>query len=628
MSKYLKTADSEWYKQRIIGVIVCVLAIFIVLFVRLFLLQVIKGKEYRLLSENNSIRLQSIDPPRGMIFDRTGKMLVDNRPSFDVSVILKDAKPIEPTLQKLASYLGVQTEELLSKVAGLKGILTYQPILLKQDIGRNALASVEVFKYDLPGILVNVKPRRHYIHKQVASHLLGYLGEINSDELKSGKYPDCRSGDLIGKFGAEKAFDRYMRGKRGGRQVEVNATGQVVKILKTVKSHPGNNLYLSIDLDVQKRAEELLEGLSGAVVAIEPTTGQVIALTSNPPFDQNAFVTGMSHEQWEAFISNPLKPLTNRAIQGEYPPASTYKILTAIAGIEDGVIDENTILRCPGYYKFKDREYLCWKKGGHGELSVVRAISESCDVFFYQVGLAVGVDRLAWYAKASGFGSTTGINLDHETQGLIPTADWKKRRTGVEWQEGETLSVAIGQGFNLVTPLQMTVFTAALANGGTIYRPEIMKKIETAEAKVLVESEPLGVGKLPVSPETMALIKKGLWEVVNSDTGTARGSRFPGLDISGKTGTAQVVSRKEDDEIAEEEIPDHLKPHAWFLAYAPSADPKIAVAVIVEHGEHGSGAAAPIARELIKTYLLKDQFDNRVKVQSSAAQIKIAIKTQ
>jgi penicillin-binding protein 2 len=543
-----------------------------------------------------------------MIFDRTAKLLVDNRPSFDVSIVPKDAKPLDPTLAKLSKFLTVPEEDLHSKVAGQKGILTYQPIMLKPDIGRNTLAFVAVNKYDLPGVIVNAKLRRHYINKRFAAHLLGYLGEINPDELKSDKYPNTRRGDLIGKYGAEKAFDYFLRGKRGGRQVEVNATGQVVKILKTVNTNPGHNIYLTIDLVVQKKAEELLTGITGAIVALEPTSGQILALASSPSFDQNAFVRGMSHEQWEAFIANPLKPLTNRAVQGEYPPASTYKILTAAAGLEEGVIDENTTYTCPGYYKFVDREYRCWKKSGHGTLAVVQAITESCDVFFYQVGQAVGVDRLAWYAKAFGLGSRTGINLDHETQGLIPTAAWKKRRTGVEWQEGETLSVAIGQGFNLVTPLQMAALASGLANGGVKYKPEILKKIEIADGTVIKKTEPQIIGQFPVSPETMALIKKGLWQVVNSDTGTAKGARFPGLDISGKTGTAQVVSRKEDEEeTPEEDIPDHLKPHAWFVAYAPSENSKIAVAVVVENGEHGSSAAAPIAREVIKTYLLKDQ---------------------
>jgi penicillin-binding protein 2 len=302
-----------------------------------------------------------------------------------------------------------------------------------------------------------------------------------------------------------------------------------------------------------------------------------------------------------------LRPLENKAVQGEYPPASTYKIVTAIAGLEEGVIDENTTFFCPGYYNFGDRVYRCWKKGGHGNVNLIKALSESCDVYFYQVGLKVGVDKLARYAKGCGFGSPTGINLDREARGLIPTATWKKRRTGISWQMGETLSVAIGQGYNLVTPLQMLTFTSALAKEGLRYRPLIVKKIETAEGEVAKKTESRIAGKLPASRKTLEIIKKGLWQVVNSRSGTAWSARTEGIDISGKTGTAQVVGRKKNDFTFEKELPDHLKAHAWFVSYAPSDDPQIAVAVMVEHGEHGSSTAAPIARELIKTYLLKDK---------------------
>jgi penicillin-binding protein 2 len=607
LSKYLKTADSDWYNQRIIGVILCVLACVTVLFVRLFFLQVIRGEEYRRLSENNSIRLQRIDPFRGVIFDRNSRMLVDNRPSFDVDIILRNAKPVNKTIQKLSKYLNVPSEALFEKIAGQKGNRSFKPVQLWRDIGRNSVAAVEVHRYDLPGIEVNVKPRRHYLYRQSAAHMLGYLGEISSRELNSGKYPGLRSGDLIGKLGVERSFDAYLRGKDGGRQVEVNAAGQIVRILKTVHSYAGHNVYLTLDLDVQLKAEELLKGVTGAAVAVEPSTGEVLALASSPSFDQNEIVGGMSHEQWQAFVSDPSKPLTNRAVQGEYPPASTYKILTASAGLEEGVIDENTEFFCPGYYKFGRREYRCWKKGGHGTVNVIQAIAQSCDVYFYQVGLALGVDRLAWYAKAFGFAATTGIDLPHEARGLIPTAAWKKRRTGIEWQAGETLSLAIGQGFNLVTPLQMAVMTAAIANGGTRYRTEILKRIETAQGKVVAQPESAITGKLPISSKTLQLVKQGLWEVVNTDKGTAKGARIFNLQVSGKTGTAQVVGRKEGEEKDEADIADHLKAHAWFVAYAPSDDPQIAVAVIVEHGEHGSSAAAPIAREMIKAYLLKDQ---------------------
>ena len=607
MAEYLKSADSDWYRLRLTGAILCVTAAFVVLFLRLFYLQVIDGEELRRLSENNCIRLQNIDPPRGLIFDRNGKLLVDNRASFDLSIILKDAKPIEDTINKLSRYTKTSSEEIQSKIARSKGISNYKPVLLKQDIGRNVLAAIEVHKYDLPGVCIDVKPRRHYINKQSAAHLIGYLSEINSGELKSGKYPDCEQGDFIGKFGAEKAYEQYLRGKRGGRQVEVNANGQVVRILNAVDTQPGFDTYVTIDQLLQKQAEKLLEGLAGAVVAMEPGTGRLLAMASSPSFDQNDFVSGMSHEQWGALISNPLKPMSNKAVQGEYPPASTFKIVTAIAGLEEGVIDADTTIFCPGFYKFGNRVYQCWKKGGHGSVNVISALAESCDCFFYQVGQKLGIDRLAWYAKAFGLGSPTGINLDHEAPGLVPTAAWKKRQIGIPWQAGETLSVAIGQGYNLVTPLQMAGLISAIGNGGDRYRPLILKKIVTSTGKVVLKGKTQVIGRLPASPKTLELVRKGLWEVVNGNQGTARGVRVAGIDISGKTGTAQIFSRKTDEVEREEDIAVHLKSHAWFVAYAPSDDPVIAVAVVVEHGEHGSSGAGPIAKELIRTYLIKDK---------------------
>jgi penicillin-binding protein 2 len=567
---------------------------------------VIEGSELRRLSENNCIRLQNIDPSRGLIFDRNGKLLVDNRPSFDLNIILKDAKPVEHTIEMLSQYIDVPATELMSKISRNKGISFYTPILLKQDIGRDALAAIEVHKYNLPGIVVSVKPRRHYIYKQSAAHLIGYLGEISSGELKSGKYSAYRPGDYIGKFGVEKTYEGLLRGKRGGRQVEVNAAGQVVRVLKTVEAFPGQNIYLSIDYLVQKKAEELLEGLTGAIIAMEPATGQILAMASSPAFDQNAFVDGMSHEQWDSLVSNPFRPMENKAVNAEYPPASVYKIITAIACLEEGIIDANTSFYCPGYYKCGNRVFRCWKKGGHDKVDVVKALAESCDVFFYHVGQKLGVDRLAWYARACGLGSATGIDLDHEAKGLIPTAAWKKARTGIRWQLGETLSVAIGQGYNLATPLQMMILISEIANGGIRYKPLILKKIETAEGELVNENKSKVTGKLPASQRTLEIVRKGLWEAVNKRKGTAWIAHVDDVDISGKTGTAQLVSRtgsNDNASIDNANIPDHLKPHAWFAAYAPSKDPQIAVVVIIEHGEHGSSAAAPLARELITTYL-------------------------
>ncbi len=618
VDKYLKTADADWYRQRVTGVMMCVLAAFAVLLLRLVYLQVIRGEEYHLLSLNNRIRLQSIDPPRGLIYDRNGYVLVENRPSFDVSITLKDSGKVEETIKKVSEHLNVSDKELMQKLTTSKGISAYKPILLKQDIGRNALASIEAHKYDLPGIAVDVKLRRHYLNVQDAAHLIGYLSEISPVELAAKKYPGRRRGDFIGKFGAEKAYENYLRGIRGGRQVEVNANGQVVRVLKTVAAKPGQNIHLTIDQALQKKAESLLRGVAGAAVAMEPDSGRILALASSPSFDQNYFAAGMSHDQWDTLVSNPFRPMENKAIQGEYPPGSTYKIITALAGLEEGVIDENTQVFCPGFYRFGNRTYRCWKKGGHGQVEIIKAITESCDVYFYKVGELLGVDRLAWYARASGLGSPTGINLDKEANGLVPTAAWKQRRTGVPWQEGETLSVAIGQGFNLATPLQMVGMAAAIANGGTRYKPIILEAIKAPDGSILHQSEPEVIGKVPLSERTLELVKTGLWAVVNSEHGTARGSRLTDIEISGKTGTSQVISRKKDDTQPEEERPAHLRAHAWFVAYAPSENPKIAVAVLIEHGEHGSGAAAPVARELIKTYLRKPWPADQVAQDSSA----------
>ncbi len=603
MTTYLNTVDSEWFKQRIISTVLIAVAAFVILFARLFYLQLVEGERLRLLSVNNRIRLQGIDPSRGLIFDRKGLRIADNRPAFNIYITLKDAKPVEKTLEKLTYYTGFPIAELKEKIRRGKGRGAYKPILIRQDISRDMLAAIEVHKFDLPGITVNVKPRRHYLDRHGAAHLVGYLSEINASELKSGKYKGCQGGDFIGKFGVEKAYENYLRGHHGGRQVEVDARGRVIRPLKTVAARPGHNLILTLDQKVQARAEMMLAGKAGAAVAIEPDSGRILALASSPAFNQNAFVDGMSGEQWRALNSNPDHPMVNKAIQGTYPPASAYKIVTAIAGLEEGVIDGTTTMHCPGYFKFGDRVFRCWKKGGHGKVNVVQALEQSCDVFFYQVGLKLGIDRLAWHAKACGLGTHTGIKLDREKAGLIPTAAWKKRRFGIPWQQGETLSVAIGQGYNTVTPLQMAVLTAAIANGGTRYRPTILDRIETAAGERLYENTPEIAGRMSMSPATLALVREGLFNVVQGEAGTARRIRTKGVSISGKTGTAQVVALKIEEEEDAAEVQDRHKDHAWFVAYAPSESPQIAVAVIVEHGEHGSSAAAPIAKDMILAFL-------------------------
>lgn len=605
MKKYLDNVTSDWFNKRIAGILLCIVAAFAVLLVRLFYLQIIEGEEFRRHSENNSIRLQSLDAPRGLIYDEKGRLLVDNRPSFDLNIIPKDAKPIEGTIDKLAHYLNQSVNGFQKKVHSAVGRSSFKPILLRRDIGRDAMAAVEVHKFDLPGVTMDIRAVRHYLYQQGASHLIGYLGEINAKELQSASYKGYKSGDFIGRFGVEKTYEKYLRGERGGRQVEVNVQGQVVRVLKTVPAVPGNNLFLTVDFALQQLAQELLANESGAVVAMDPNSGDILVMASSPTFDQNDFVSGLSHDQWNALVSNPDHPMENKAVQAEYPPASTYKIVTAIAGLEEGVIDETSRFFCPGHFAFGDRVFRCWKKYGHGDVDIYRAIAESCDVFFYQVGLAVGVDKLAKYAAACGLGAPTGIPLDNEAGGLIPTAEWKKRRIGRSWQKGETLNVAIGQGYNLVTPLQLLVLISAIGNGGTRYEPHIIHHISTADNHVVKKYEPVVKGRLAISAKTLSIVRKGLWQAVNSRHGTARGIQLKDIPISGKTGTAQLVASKEPEKKGskQEETADVYKDHAWFVAYAPSENPRIAVSVIVEHGEHGSTAAAPIAKEIIEAYL-------------------------
>jgi penicillin-binding protein 2 len=462
---------------------------------------------------------------------------------------------------------------------------------------------IEGHRYELPGIVVDVKPVRNYLEGSLAAHLIGYMSEISSEELASQRYKAYDGGDFIGKYGVEKSFESALRGQRGGRQVEVNARGQVVRVLDTVPEVPGHNLFLTIDSQLQQKAEALLNGDAGAIVAMDPNNGEILAMASAPSFDPNAFVEGMSQAQWQELVSNPFRPLENKAIQGEYPPASTYKIVTALAGLEEGVISADSTYFCPGYYQLGTRVFHCWKRWGHGRINVIEALAQSCDVFFYQVGQQLGVDRLAWYARACGLGSRTGIHIEHEASGMIPTAAWKRRRFGEPWQGGETLSVAIGQGYDMVTPLQMAVLTSAVANGGIRFVPKIIRAIRSANGQIISRDEPQVAGRLPVSAATLGIIRKGLSEVVNSPSGTARIARIEGIPVSGKTGTAQVFSAKPGASQKEKDMPLELRDHAWFVAYAPSNAPRIALAVIVEHGEHGASTAAPLARDLISAYL-------------------------
>lgn len=599
----MKGPDREWLKRQLMGGAFFMLIAFAMLGARLFYLQVIEGEEYRRLSKNNCIRLKSVEASRGLIFDRNGVLLVDNRPSFDLKIVHRDAVPVEKTLETLAELTGLPLEDLHAMVDENKGVSKYQPLLLAKGITRDQLAIVEAHSFDLPGIMVEVEPRRHYVYSKSAAHLLGYLGQINGEELASGKYPGVMGGDSIGRYGAEKSLEELLRGRRGGLQVEVDASGRLVRVLKTVDSVPGKNLFLTIDNKLQQIAEALLEGKAGAIVALDPSNGDVLVMASAPSFDQNDFIGGISSEKWKKLRADPNRPMSNKSIQGEYPPASTYKMITAIAGLEEGVINVNTKHFCSGEHKFGNRVYRCWKKWGHGDLDLLGAIVNSCDIYFYKVGEQLGVDSLAQYAKGCGLGRVTGIELENERPGLVPTSAWKRSRYKEKWQPGETLSIAIGQGFNLVTPLQMAVLTAAIGNGGTLYRPSILESVRTLDGGLVKVNTPEIIGGLPAGKETLGVIQKGMLGVVQGDRGTARSVRIKGVEIAGKTGTAQVFSLKKKDRDSKRQLDYNLRDHAWFVCYAPAENPVIALSIMIEHGEHGATAAAPVAMAIIKAYL-------------------------
>lgn len=605
MSGYLNSPDGDWFNNRLKGTMCLIIIAFFVILVRLFYLQVIHGQTYRELSTNNRIRLQNLPPSRGLIYDSQGNLLVDNRPAFDLLVVPRDAKPLDDTLARLSSLTGIPAGEMMGRIAKKGGENVSRSVVLKRDIGRDILAPVEVHSFDLPGVVVKVRPKRYYLNPGMAAHLLGYLGEINARELSGGKYPEASVGDFIGKFGVEKVMEPLLYGTQGGRQVEVDVRGRVIRELKRVEADPGKNIYLTVNTPLQKRSEALLKGDVGAVVALDPRNGAVLAMASSPTFDQNDFVSGLSYAKWNSLKNDPGRPMENKAIQALYPPASIYKIVSSIAALEEKVVDGRTRFFCSGRHAYGDRVYRCWKRVGHGYTDLLNAISQSCDVYFYQVGERLGVDRLAFYARSCGLGSPTGVELAGEAAGLIPTAEWKRRKLGRNWLSGETLSLAIGQSYNLVTPIQMAMLAASVANGGTIYQPYILGKVEAAGGEVVETTHPVIKGYLPASRKHLALVQKGLWMTVNSKKGTGKIASIQGVTVAGKSGTAQVVSkgwgRSKKKSIRK------FRDHAWFVAYAPVENPTIAVAVIVEHGEGGSTKAAPIARKVIETYLGKGE---------------------
>lgn len=592
------------FRNRTQLLVAVVSLIFIFLFARLLFLQVIDGERYTYLSENNRIRLKKVPGTRGMVFDRRGQLMVDSRPSFDLLFVPEDAPDPQATLARLARYLGRDEDDMIEALQENKYRAPFQEITLGKDIDWPVVVAVESHQLELPGVTLRTRPRRSYLESGMAAHLLGYLGEIGPRQLKTQKANGYSMGDEIGQSGLERRWEEFLRGQSGGQQVEVDALGRRVRVLHEVEDVPGYNVVLTLDKDVQQAAYEALQGKDGAIVALDANSGAVLAMVSTPAFDPNVFARGVTSEEWRNLTTDRAHPLNNRAIQGQYPPGSTFKVVLTIAALEEGAIQPDTRLGCSGSMPFGNRVFRDWKKEGHGSVDLHRGLVQSCDVYYYQVGVRLGVDRIAKYARALGLGEKTGIDLDDEKSGLIPDSEWKKRRFGQPWFPGETPSIAIGQGYVTVTPIQMANLMATVGNGGTLYRPWFVRKVESLDGAVIREYGPQEIRSIPLKESTLKELRTALADVVNSGEGTGGAAKSQIVQIAGKTGTAQVAEMK-GATVKSENLAYLIRDHAWFVSYAPAEKAEIAVAVLVEHGGHGGSAAAPLAKKVIETYLSK-----------------------
>ncbi len=585
MERFIKDANTivdskyTWSKRILVFIL-------IILLVRLWDLQIMRGQEMKRLSEQNRIRIKKVVAPRGVIYDKKGRILADTRPSFNIYITHEDIKNFDQTIDGLVSLLKISKEEIMERLEATKGLPPSFPVKIKSDISMDDVAKIEANRVYLPGVNIQIEPKRFYHYGKMFAHMIGYVSEISDDELKKKEYKDYSPGDYIGKYGLEKAYEAYLRGMDGEKRVEVDSRGREVRTLEQKDPIPGNSIYLNVDLDIQAVIDKALENRRGGCIVVDPKTGGVIALVSRPAFDPNKFASGITKQDWQAIALDKTHPLQNRVIQGRYPPGSTFKIVSALKGLESGIINERTIFSCRGGFPYGGRVFRCWKKGGHGSVNIHRAIVESCDVFFYNLGLKLGVDRIHEMSDIIGLGRVTGIDLPSEKDGLVPSTEWKKKTYGQPWFEGETVSVSIGQGAVWLTPAQLVQLASFVANEGINYKPHIVNRIVSPEGKVIKTFEPVINANVKLKKDTIRLVKEGMKGVVNEGSGTAYGSRLENVSMSGKTGTAQSVGEKGRN----------LGDHAWFIAYAPSDNPSVAISVLVEYGGHGSSAAAPVAK--------------------------------
>ncbi len=588
--------NSDNVRKRVVFTGYLIVFVFSVFFLRLWQLQVLEGKRYRHVTENNKIKALNIAAPRGIIYDRNGKALVKNGPFYYASMIPGAAPDIDT--RSLAVLLKMEEDTLVKKLSS--DVPPFEAIKLKEGLTFEEVAYVEARRSDFPGLIIETEGTRHYVYGDIGAHVVGYLGMPGPERLKvfkdSGIPPDA----FTGKWGVEAKYDERLRGTPGKRFIEVDALGRQLKLIREELPQKGEDVRISLDIDLQKTVEEGFAGRAGAAVAIDPESGEILSLVSNPSFNPNLFSRGISAKDWDALNTNPYFPFLNRAIQSQYPPGSVFKIIVAIAALEENILPEDFTVTCRGWIRHGRWTFKCWKRSGHGKVDLHRAIVESCDIFFYQVGKLLGIDRIAEYAKRFGLGMPTGFDLVDEKSGFMPTTKWKEHVLKQPWYIGETYHASIGQGYVLATPFQQALLINAVANNGIVRSPRIVSGPEPSDV----------LRRIVLKKETLDIVNEALKGVVNEKKGTAYwAARSKNYVFAGKTGTSQVI-REKGVKKKEEEIPERFRDHAWFVSYAPYDKPKIAMSVFVEHGGHGSSAAAPIAKRAMEYYLEKTEAED------------------
>lgn len=585
----------------------------VVLFMRLWYLQIYQGDYYRKISETNRIRRIEIPSPRGLIVDRNGEVILGNRPFYDLVYVPQYVKDKEVTLKILSRLFHIPVSSFEERIKAEKIQPRFLPIILKRNLSLHEVSTVESNKVFLPGIEVSRAPRREY-GSGVPAHVVGYLGEISPEDLKKFNLENDENpyfpGDLVGKQGLEARWENHLRGKRGYRLIQVDAFGRQVDpsgrkalTLPIVPAVPGSDVVLTIDKELQQVARDAFSGKNGAVVAIRPSDGAILAMLSEPGFDPNAHQTGISAEDWRILTQDPFHPLLDKTTGGEFAPGSVYKTVVAMAALEEGIITKDSTHFCPGSFTLGNRTYHCHDRKGHGTVDLRQALVKSCDVYFYHLGVELGADRIAKYAMALGLGRRLGVNLNMERPGLVPTTAWKKMVMHAPWIGGENPPVAIGQGYNLITPVQMANLFSTVANSGKVWRPYLVDRVIDHLGKTVYQHQAELIEEVKIiKPETFALVQSMLQDVVMSPEGTGHRAAVKGVTVAGKTGSVQVVSLKRNPK--EADVSMKWKEHAMFAAFSPVENAEIAVAVVSENDVVGGGgkSAAPVAQKIIQAY--------------------------